>query len=172
MLWHLASELRGLSFFKNKDNAAKLGQGQTQKWRSRQIQKAMKVFLRKTEMTRIIIQDAEAGWRGLGWLIRSWQKFTWQEDHCGTIKLSSQLWCWHHIWLSAWVLDIPLLIQLPANISEKAVEDGSRSWILVTYVGHQGKVPGSWLWPDPFWLLQPPSADGVSLSFPLTVLLK
>lgn len=41
------------------------------------------------------------------------------------------------------------LIQLPANVSEKAEEDGPRVWILATHVGDPDGVHGSWHLPGP-----------------------
>lgn len=39
------------------------------------------------------------------------------------------------------------LIQLPANVSERAVEDGSSTWVPDTQVGNLDAVSGFWSWP-------------------------
>lgn len=41
------------------------------------------------------------------------------------------------------------LVQLPANVPGKAVDDGSNSWALASHVGDQGGILSSWLQPGP-----------------------
>lgn len=41
----------------------------------------------------------------------------------------------------------PLLIQHPANVPKKSVEDGPSVWVPSTHLADQDGVPSSWLLP-------------------------
>lgn len=68
------------------------------------------------------------------------------------------------------VLSAPLLIQFPANVLEKAVEDGTSVWAPTSHTGDPDEAPDSVLQPGPDLTsghLRTEPADGMFLHWSL-----